>query len=524
MPGPDPELLNLWTAARADTALALLTVLAMGGLARQVCRTRTPVKSLPGGWYVAAGVVMLGTIGLAELGTSVSIGAPEPYTVFFRAVALGSGVVIAGIVLAVGIWGAILNARLEAQIHTEQQLQEAKRAADSANRAKSDFLAVMSHEMRTPLNAVKGFATLLAETPLDSSQQDYVRTITSETVRLSAMINDILDLTKIEEGRLTLERLPFSPVETTQEVLRLMQTRVKEQRLDLRFEAQTAGPLLVTGDPLRFHQVLLNLVDNAVKFTPYGSVTVFLSWQPPSEAGGMGKLGVRVKDTGIGIPRDKLDHLFQMFVQADTSTTRRYGGTGLGLAICQRLVRMMGGEIVVQSAPGVGSEFIFVLPCTPVSPPTASAPAPKWAAKGVRRPRVLVVDDLETNRFLLEVFLERSGFNPELASGGEEAVRLALQNSYDAILMDLQMPDIDGFTATQRIRAAEPPGRHTPILALTATITRGTREKCLAAGMDEHLTKPLDLARFKQLLEGLIRCDPPDCETVVGQPSLKLPG
>jgi CheY-like chemotaxis protein len=215
-------------------------------------------------------------------------------------------------------------------------------------------------------------------------------------------------------------------------------------------------------------------------------------------------LGIRVVDTGIGIPAEKIHGLFQMFTQADTSTTRRYGGTGLGLAICQRLVKLMGGEVTVHSVPGEGSEFAFTLPlpvhrfaCEPVVPESNTTPPPP--------PRVLVVDDLEINRFLLELLLQRGGFDPQMASGGAEAVRLVAENHYDAVLMDLQMPDIDGYTATRRIRAIEPPGQRTLIIALTASIAKGTREKCLAAGMDEYLTKPLDLQKLAHFLKTLRR-------------------
>jgi CheY-like chemotaxis protein len=212
-----------------------------------------------------------------------------------------------------------------------------------------------------------------------------------------------------------------------------------------------------------------------------------------------------VRDTGIGIAPERTKDLFQMFMQADTSMTRRYGGTGLGLAICQRIVGLMGGEIVVQSTRGEGTEFSFMIPLNSVALPVESPPAePEKIVARTKPARILVVDDMETNRFLLEVFLRRNGFEPELASGGEEAIRLAGQRHYDAILMDLQMPDIDGYATTQRIRAAEPPGQHTPIIALTASITKGTREKCLAAGMDEHLTKPLDLRKFKHLLDRFV--------------------
>jgi signal transduction histidine kinase/CheY-like chemotaxis protein len=422
-----------------------------------------------------------------------------------RGLALGCTALFVAIVLLAATWTAILAARLRGHAETERKLHEAKAAADEASRAKSDFLAVMSHEIRTPLNAVMGFANLLTEARLDEAQHGYVATITSEGARLSSLVNDILDLSKIEEGRLVLERLPFAPVEAAHEVLRLLSPRVFEKKIDLRFEAQIAGALLIAGDPLRFRQVLINLIDNAIKFTPGGSVTLFLTWAPPASDEKQGRLGVRVRDTGVGIPADKVKDLFQKFMQADTSTTRRYGGTGLGLAICQRLVALQGGEITVRSERGQGSEFAFELPVTPVAlSDEISATEPEPDRGTARRPHILVVDDMETNRFLLEVFLRRHGFEPELAAGGGEAVQLAGRKRYDAILMDLQMPDIDGYTAAQRIRAQESEGKRTPIIALTASITKGTREKCLAAGMDEHMTKPLDLKKFRRLLHAII--------------------
>jgi signal transduction histidine kinase/ActR/RegA family two-component response regulator len=412
------------------------------------------------------------------------------------------------LILAVVVFAAfvaVVRGRFREHAEVARELHLAKVAADEASRAKSDFLAVMSHEIRTPLNAVIGFATLLSESKLDEAQRAYVATIASEGTRLGSLVNDLLDLSKIEEGRLVLERLPFAPTETAHEVLRLLSGRAVEKKLDLRFEAQVAGPLLIAGDPLRFRQVLINLVDNAIKFTARGSVTLYLRWTPPDPGKTEGTLAVRVRDTGIGIPPDKIDDIFQKFIQADTSVTRRYGGTGLGLAICQRLVGLMGGKITVESKPGEGAEFAFSIPVHAVAIPTEpDADEPEAPLLRDRPPRILVVDDMETNRFLMEVFLRRNGFEPELAAGGEDAIRKAALNRYDAILMDLQMPDIDGYAATQRIRAAEKPGQYTPIIALTASIARGTREKCLAAGMDEHLTKPLDLKKFRRLLNTLI--------------------
>ena len=423
-----------------------------------------------------------------------------------RAFVLGMTALSVGVLLVAAARCAQLQAQLRCHAETERQLHEAKSIADEANRAKSDFLAIMSHEIRTPLNAVMGFANLLAETRLDESQRGYVLTITSEGARLKSLINDVLDLTKMEKGHLILERLPFVPAEVAHDVLRLFSARAKEKNVELRLEAHLAGPLLVTGDPLRFRQILVNLVDNAIKFTPTGTVSLFLTWDPPIDAHAHGVLRIRIIDSGIGIAREKLKDLFTMFTQADSSTTRRFGGTGLGLAICQRLVHLMAGEISVQSSVESGSVFSVSLPFIPV--PTEPGERTQTSEPELNLghpPRILIVDDMETNRFLMEVFLRRNGFEPELAASGEEAVQLATTKKYDAILMDLQMPEVDGFTATQRIRAQQPSHQRTPIIALTATVARGTREKCLAAGMNDHLTKPLDLLKFKGLLQRLIK-------------------
>lgn len=426
-----------------------------------------------------------------------------------RTVALGGAGILIGVLLVNTTLLALMRAEVRQHAETERELQRAKTAADQANRAKGDFLAVFSHEIRTPLNAVMGFANLLSETKLDEAQRGYLGTITGEGARLNSLINDILDLSKIEEGRLVLERLPFAPVESASDVLRLLGARALEKQLDLRFEAQVVGSLLVTGDPLRYRQILVNLVDNAIKFTPRGSVTLFLNWTPPAPGAAHGTLAIRVRDTGIGIPEGKRDSLFQMFVQADPSTTRRFGGTGLGLAICQRLVSLMEGQISVQSDLAHGSEFSFSFPAAPVAlPEEESAEASDSHTTTAPRLRLLVVDDLEANRRLLEAHLQRNGFIPTLAVSGEEAIRFAQRIRFDAILLDLQMPDLDGFAVAQRMRAAEPPGHHTPIIALTASIAKGTREKSFAAGMDEHLVKPLDLRKLKTALAHLVPVKP----------------
>ncbi len=494
--------MDLWLSYRLDAvALAGLTLLACVLCQRAIVRRRAAGHLPRFSCLVLATLPPLGA-GVAEWSTRALHLSDTDSIVTIRGLALGGAAFLITVVLISSTLIALMRAEVRQHAETELKLKAAKSAADEANRAKGDFIAVMSHEIRTPLNAVMGFANLLADTKLDDAQRGYLSTITGEGARLSSLINDILDLSKIEEGRLVLERLPFAPAEIAAEVLRLLAARALERKVELRFEAQLAGPLMISGDPLRFRQVLVNLVDNAIKFTPEGTVTVFLRWHPPETAGQPGKLSVRVRDTGIGIAPEKRSGLFRMFVQADASTTRRYGGTGLGLAICQRLVGLMGGQIELTSELGHGSEFFFHLPAMAVAVPDEVTSAPAVPHGDLATPpRILIVDDMETNRFLLEVFLGSHGFQADLASGGAEAVQRARANHYDAILMDLHMPDIDGFCATEQIRAAESAGqRRTPIIALTASIAKGTREKCLAVGMDEYLTKPLDLRKFRTLL------------------------
>jgi len=503
---PVVELLAFLIPYRADAIVVAVLAAVACHVCRSYVRRRGAGRELSGVTCATVVVIALAGALLAEW-TSLVLGYPAPESItavaFARAAVLAAAALVSAVLLIAAARLALLRAELRVHADAGRQLEQARRDADDANRAKSDFLAVMSHEIRTPLNAVMGFANLLAESRLDEAQRGYVTTITTEGARLGALINDILDLTRIEKGRLILERLPFAPAETVQEVLRLLGPRAMDKNVELRFEAQLAGPLLVAGDPLRFRQIIVNLVDNALKFTSRGAVTVFLNWTPPAASHQPGKLQVRVCDTGVGIPPERMKDLFQMFIQADASTSRRYGGSGLGLAICQRLVVLMGGQIQARSTPGAGSEFSFILPMAPFSLPAEAAAAPETKPAGERAPRVLVVDDLETNRSLLDIVLRRHGFEPQVAADGGEAIRLATENKFDAILLDLQLPDVDGFTAAQRIRAAETPGRRTPIIALTASLARGTRERCLAAGMDEQLTKPLDLGKFGRLVKAL---------------------
>src|SRR5688572_15993783 len=299
------ELLTTVVRYRFDALALIVATVGACSLGRALVRRRGAAQDFSGktcGWVIilVTGCALLAEWSMSFLGYPASA---TPSTVLLtRALVLGAAAwsAAAGLIAAVRI--ALLRAELRVHADAGRQLQHAKAAADEASRAKSDFLAVMSHEIRTPLNAVMGFANLLSESRLDDAQRGYLNTITNEGARLGSLINDILDLTKIEKGRLVLERLPFAPAETAQEVMRLLNPRATDKKIDLRFEAQLAGPLLVAGDPLRFRQIIVNLLDNAIKFTPRGTVTLFMAWDAPPAARQWGQLAIRVCDTGIGIP------------------------------------------------------------------------------------------------------------------------------------------------------------------------------------------------------------------------------
>lgn len=385
-------------------------------------------------------------------------------------------------------WNHRLHREVRRRKQAETELLHAKDVADRANRAKSDFLANMSHEIRTPLNAVIGLSRLSLESNPEPTLRDYLGKIDLSARTLLALINDILDLSRIEAGKLHPRREPLELAAVLERVRVMVDQQAAEKGLALRIEGPTepAGTLL--GDGLRLTQVLLNLVGNAVKFTPQGSVTVTASVEAEDER--ETRLGFAVTDTGIGIPADRRADLFEAFTQVDSSSTRSQGGSGLGLTISARLVALMGGRLEMESTEGVGSRFWFslVFPRAIEEAKAVAIPAP--TLESLRGARVLVAEDDTTNQLLVRDLLGKRGVEVTLAANGAQAVAAATQGDFDIVLMDIRMPEMDGLEACRRIRAL--PGGDLPIVALTANALAGERERCLAAGMDGYLTKPLE--------------------------------
>jgi signal transduction histidine kinase/CheY-like chemotaxis protein len=383
------------------------------------------------------------------------------------------------------------------------KLMAAERSALEASRIKSEFLANMTHEIRTPLNGVIAMAGFLKGTKLSTVQKDYAETIIQSADALLAIVNDILDLSKIEAGKLELESVNFNLEELLRSVIRVLGPTIKGKRVKILLSLSKDCPTYVSGDPSRLRQVVFNLLQNAVKFTESGQVELFVVTQRKA---GAAELRFEVKDTGVGIEHEALDRIWDSFAQADASTTRKFGGTGLGLAICKRLVHLMGGRLGVESVHHVGSTFWFEVPILEVKRSLRlvrkSMPSRKPNKLNRSRVRILVAEDHSINQKVIRKMIETFGYYVDIVANGKEVLSALDQVPYDLIVMDCHMPEMDGYTASKKIRSHPNLEINTiPIVALTADVLRGTRQKCIAEGMNDYISKPIDIAKLEISIE-----------------------
>ena len=455
---------------------------------------------------------------------STTIALHNGWTVETFAAAASGGIVGNGSALALLLAGVALSLALSALVLVlgtsraralrlvelkTRELANARDDAVAASNAKSVFVATVSHELRTPLSGVIGTAELMMERDLEPELREYAEIMHSSSEGLLLVINDILDYSKIEAGKLEFDEGSFALSELVAESCALLLPMAREKRIGLEVESDPNLPGWLYGDAGRLRQVVINLLSNAVKFTEQGRVTVRVNARGTTDAS---LVRVEVSDTGIGIDAATLERLFQPFTQADSSTARKYGGTGLGLTISAQLIEMMGGTIGAHSIPSKGSTFWFQLelPITTQGDQTIQVPG-RFSALGERDPAgnltdtaplVLVAEDNPVNQMLATRQLDRCGYRTEVVGNGREAVDATERTSYAAVLMDCQMPDLDGYEATREIRQREVPPAHLPVVAMTAHSMSGDREKCLAAGMDEYVSKPI---RTSELNDALTR-------------------
>ncbi|MSR62314.1 MAG: response regulator [Planctomycetes bacterium] len=412
-----------------------------------------------------------------------------------------------------------------ARSHLEEKVKERTAELERANRAKNEFLANMSHEIRTPMTAILGYAELcLALDIPETDRRRYAQIIHDNGEHLLSVINDILDVSKIEAGRMTVEPTPCSPFEVVSEVRALMELRAREKGLQLKVENVGAIPEIVRTDPTRLRQILLNLLNNAIKFTEQGEVVLSFGMQPLENGGE--RLRFEVRDTGVGLTPEQMERVFRPFVQADTSTTRKYGGSGLGLTISQTLARLLGGDLTCESEAGKGSCFRITLDPGPLEgvrrlqqfpadasrEPRAIAPVTGPGPGPALRGRVLLAEDVAVNRRLISTILLRAGIHVEEAENGRIALEKTLAardagQPFDIVFMDMQMPEMDGYEATRQLRQA---GYLRPIIALTSHSMSNERQRCLEAGCDEFMTKPIDRLVLVQVLSRFLSSDEPE--------------
>jgi PAS domain S-box-containing protein len=370
----------------------------------------------------------------------------------------------------------------------KEKAETATKIAENAVKSKQQFLSNMSHEIRTPMNAIIGFTKVLLKSDLDPKQKEYLNAIKMSGDALTVLINDILDLAKVDAGKMIFEQTPFKMAASISAMIHLFEPKIQEKNLLLKKKYDNKIPKVLIGDPVRLHQIILNLVSNAVKFTSIGEITISVRLLNENEE----KVTIEfsVTDSGIGIPEDRLEHIFENFQQASSETARLYGGTGLGLAISKQLVESQGGSIAVKSRLEEGSTFSFVLPFQKTNAEVELEKVLKTLNTKVQNIKVLVVEDIALNQLLMKTLLDDFGFEHDIADNGKIAIEKLQDKSYDIILMDLHMPEMNGFEATEYIRNKM--NSQIPIIALTADVTTADLKKCTAVGMNDYISKPLD--------------------------------